>query len=227
MNECLKYQKPDDECMEFAIASHNIDFVCFLHNEYDIKINLDFCYKYYNLPAFFVYFDLSKDYNQMFLSSQHFNLSLIWEYLLANGVDINKTYENNENALHIAAKENLLRFAKFLIAKGINTKSIDIYGNTALHLSVKKNLFEMAKVILSDSSIINMKNGDTNTAAHQSVINKNFPMLKLLIEHGADLNAKVLLFLFIFINGLLDSISFHVYNCFIIFSFFYYLSLFF
>ncbi|EAY17073.1 hypothetical protein TVAG_297520 [Trichomonas vaginalis G3] len=34
MNQCLKVQSPDYKCMDFAIISHNIDFVSFLKNEY-------------------------------------------------------------------------------------------------------------------------------------------------------------------------------------------------
>ncbi|EAX96681.1 hypothetical protein TVAG_489640 [Trichomonas vaginalis G3] len=40
MSECLKYQTPDYKCMEYAIVSHNIDFVTFLMNEYNIAIYL-------------------------------------------------------------------------------------------------------------------------------------------------------------------------------------------
>ncbi|EAY19870.1 hypothetical protein TVAG_129780 [Trichomonas vaginalis G3] len=43
MSECLKHQKPKRECMIYAIASHNIDFVTFLMNEFNININLNYC----------------------------------------------------------------------------------------------------------------------------------------------------------------------------------------
>ncbi|EAY10616.1 hypothetical protein TVAG_282160 [Trichomonas vaginalis G3] len=43
MNECLKYQKPNEKCMEYAIITHNIDFVTFLMYEYNIKIDLNYC----------------------------------------------------------------------------------------------------------------------------------------------------------------------------------------
>ncbi|EAY18652.1 hypothetical protein TVAG_062570 [Trichomonas vaginalis G3] len=49
MSECLKYQKPDDDCMKYAIISHNIDFVTFLMNEYNIEIDLFYCGLYNNL----------------------------------------------------------------------------------------------------------------------------------------------------------------------------------
>ncbi|EAX70032.1 hypothetical protein TVAG_016350 [Trichomonas vaginalis G3] len=43
MSECLKYQEPNKESMEYAIVSHNIDFVTFLMNEYNLEIKLSYC----------------------------------------------------------------------------------------------------------------------------------------------------------------------------------------
>ncbi|EAY22031.1 hypothetical protein TVAG_456660 [Trichomonas vaginalis G3] len=57
MSEYLKYQKPSKECMEYAIISHNIDFVTFLMNECSIDINLEFHGIYNNLESFLVSFD--------------------------------------------------------------------------------------------------------------------------------------------------------------------------
>ncbi|EAY10426.1 hypothetical protein TVAG_271170 [Trichomonas vaginalis G3] len=49
ISECLKYQKPNDICMKYAIASHNIDFVTFLMNEHQLGIKIDSCCHYNNL----------------------------------------------------------------------------------------------------------------------------------------------------------------------------------
>ncbi|EAY09665.1 hypothetical protein TVAG_060410 [Trichomonas vaginalis G3] len=57
MSECLKHQKPNYECMEYAIISHNIDFVTFLMNEYIIGIDPFACKKYNNLDSFLVFCD--------------------------------------------------------------------------------------------------------------------------------------------------------------------------
>ncbi|EAX97229.1 hypothetical protein TVAG_196730 [Trichomonas vaginalis G3] len=57
MNECLKVIIPDNLCMKYAIISHNIDFVTFLMNEHNIKINLELCSQYNNLQSFLVYLD--------------------------------------------------------------------------------------------------------------------------------------------------------------------------
>ncbi|EAX94852.1 hypothetical protein TVAG_049210 [Trichomonas vaginalis G3] len=57
MSECLKYQTPNNDCMKYAIISHNIDFVTFLMNEYNIKIDFYYCRIYNNLDSLLVYFD--------------------------------------------------------------------------------------------------------------------------------------------------------------------------
>ena len=52
MSECLKYQTPDSFCMEYAIISHNIDFVTFLMYEYNIKIDVEsVSYTHLTLPT--------------------------------------------------------------------------------------------------------------------------------------------------------------------------------
>ncbi|EAY07698.1 hypothetical protein TVAG_273820 [Trichomonas vaginalis G3] len=61
MSECLKCHKPDKECMEYAIMSHNIDFVTFLMNEHEIPIDVDDCIRYDNIQAFLIHYDQTND----------------------------------------------------------------------------------------------------------------------------------------------------------------------
>ncbi|EAY08429.1 hypothetical protein TVAG_354880 [Trichomonas vaginalis G3] len=83
MSECLKYQEPYEECMKYAIISHNIDFVTFLMNEYDIEIHLGYCADYNNLES--KYFDQTNDIwhiNKCFIFSLMFGISSLCEYFL-------------------------------------------------------------------------------------------------------------------------------------------------
>ena len=59
-----------------------------------------------------------------------------------------------------------------------------------------------------------------------AIESNSIEIVKFLVENGADVNMKITFFLFIFINVLLHSHSFHIYQCFMEFSFFSYLSLF-
>ncbi|EAX99914.1 hypothetical protein TVAG_159340 [Trichomonas vaginalis G3] len=78
LSECLKHQKPDGECMKYAIISHNIDFVTFLMNEHNIKIDLLACGQYKNLESFLVYFDQKNDINKYFVVSTLFDVPFSW-----------------------------------------------------------------------------------------------------------------------------------------------------
>ncbi|EAY13372.1 hypothetical protein TVAG_424030 [Trichomonas vaginalis G3] len=89
MSECLKYQTPDSECMRYAIISHNIDFVTFLMNEYNIEIDLGYCGFYNNVESFLVHFDQTNDINKCFVYSWIFNIPSILEYFLLHGANIN------------------------------------------------------------------------------------------------------------------------------------------
>ncbi|EAY00007.1 hypothetical protein TVAG_029110 [Trichomonas vaginalis G3] len=103
MSECLKYQKPDKYCMRYAIISHNIDFVTFLMNEYNLKIDLKDCGWFNNLESFLVYFDQTNDINQCFIYSSIFGIPSLFDYFLSHGANINEKDEFGKTAFHIAA----------------------------------------------------------------------------------------------------------------------------
>ncbi|EAY10925.1 hypothetical protein TVAG_260100 [Trichomonas vaginalis G3] len=104
MSECLKIQEPDYDCMEYAIISHNIDFVTFLMNVYNIEIDLFYCGWFNNLESFLVYFDQTNDINKCFVDSAMFDTPSLLEYFLSHGANINEKDNNGRTALHIAVK---------------------------------------------------------------------------------------------------------------------------
>ncbi|EAY03496.1 hypothetical protein TVAG_450690 [Trichomonas vaginalis G3] len=150
MSECLKYQKPDEACMGYAIISHNIDFVTFLMNEHNIKIDLEYCGKYKNLESFLVYFDQTNDINKCFVQSVMFNISSLCEYFLSHGANINEKY-NEKTALFYAAEFNSKETAKLLISKGANINE-KYYGETLLCYAAEYNI-GCPKVRLAQRSI--------------------------------------------------------------------------
>ena len=151
MSECLKYQTPDKKYMKYAIISHNIDFVTFLMNEYDLEIDLDYCVKFKNLESFLVYFDQTNDFNQCFINSAWFNIPSLLEYFLSHELNINEKDEGGRTALHVAAESNSKETAEVLISHGININEKDKDGKRLFILQSKiivkkqpKFLFHMA-----------------------------------------------------------------------------------
>ncbi|EAY10228.1 ankyrin repeat protein, putative [Trichomonas vaginalis G3] len=190
MMECLKYQKPDKECMEHAIISHNIDFVTFLMNEYNIEIDLKYCGVYNNLESFLVYFDQTNDFNQYFINSARFNIPSLLEYFISHGININEKDNDGQTALHNAAITNSKETVEFLISHGANINEKDNAGETALHKAAIMNSKETVEFLISHGANINEKNNAGKTALHLALICESKETVELLISQGANINEK-------------------------------------
>ncbi|EAY10590.1 ankyrin repeat protein, putative [Trichomonas vaginalis G3] len=184
MSECFKYQEPDEECMKYAIISHNIDFVTFLMNEYNIEIDLRICGLYKNLECFLVYFDQTNDINKCFVYSPIFNIRSLIEYFLSHGANINEKDENGVTALHYAAENNSKETAEVLISHGANINEKNKNGVTALHYAALNNSKETAEVLISHGANINEKDENGVTALHYAALNNSKETAEVLISHG-------------------------------------------
>ncbi|EAX97155.1 hypothetical protein TVAG_116730 [Trichomonas vaginalis G3] len=190
MSECLKYQTPEEECMEYAIISHNIDFVTFLMNEYNIEIDLYDCGWYCNLESFLVYFDQTNDIGKCFINSAMFNITSLCEYFLSNGININEKDKSGETALHKVVSNNSKETAELLISHGININEKDGNGETALHIAVKYNYKEIVELLISQGININEKDNKGKTALHYAAESNSKETAELLISHGININEK-------------------------------------
>ncbi|EAX98933.1 hypothetical protein TVAG_242980 [Trichomonas vaginalis G3] len=190
MSECLKYQKPNKECMEYAIISHNIDFVTFLMYEYNLEIGLFYCAQYNNLESFLVYFDQTNDVDRCLFYSAMFIIPSLYEYFLSKGANINEKDKNGETALHIAVRHNSKEAAELLISHGANINEKDEYGETALHIAARHNSKEIAKLLISHGANINEKDKYGKIALHIAAMFNSKEAAELLISHGANINEK-------------------------------------
>ncbi|EAX99507.1 ankyrin repeat protein, putative [Trichomonas vaginalis G3] len=191
MSECLKYRKPDEKCMEYAIISHNIDFVTFLMNEYNININLDYCRLHKNLDSFLVYFDQTNAVDKCFINSIMFCIPSLCKYFLSNGANINEKDKDGYSALYIVTLYNYKEMIELLISHGININEKDKNGYTALHFAARKyNRKEMIEILLSHGANINEKDTDGNTALHIATFYNYKETVELLLSHGANINEK-------------------------------------
>ncbi|EAY17331.1 hypothetical protein TVAG_266940 [Trichomonas vaginalis G3] len=190
MSECLKHQTPNVYCMEYAIISHNIDFVTFLMNEYNVQIDLECCGIYHNLESFLVYFDQTNNINKSFIYSTMFDIPSLWEYFILHGANINEKYVNGDSILHKAAWRNNKKLIELLISHGVNINAKGEKGRTALHIAVNNNKKEIVELLLLNGANINEKCENLRTALHIAVL-KNFKEIaELLLSHGANINEK-------------------------------------
>ncbi|EAX96987.1 hypothetical protein TVAG_011360 [Trichomonas vaginalis G3] len=189
MSECLKNQRPDKECMEYAIISHNIDFVTFLMNEYNININLEGCAKFNNLESLLVYFDQTNDVNKCFLYSAILNIPSLLEYFLSHIANINER-ENGKAALLYAAELNSKEIAELLLSHGADINQKDMDRQTSLHYAASYNYKGTAELLISHGANINEKDQYGQTALHVAASYNYKETAELLISHGANINEK-------------------------------------
>ncbi|EAX92377.1 ankyrin repeat protein, putative [Trichomonas vaginalis G3] len=188
MSECLKSQKPNNQCMRNAIISHNIDFVTFLMNEFNIEINLDICLDHKNLESFLVYFDQTNDINKCFVYLPIFGIRSLIEYFLSLGANINEKDKYGNTALHIAAWNNSKETTEVLISHGANVNEKGQNGKTPLHNASYKNSKEIAELLISFGANVNEKDEYGNTALHIAADCSSKETAEVLISHGANVD---------------------------------------
>ncbi|EAY16918.1 hypothetical protein TVAG_150690 [Trichomonas vaginalis G3] len=155
MSECLKYHVPDNNCMKYAIISHNIDFVTFLMNEYNMEINLTYCAEYNNLESFLVYFDQTNDIDKCFIYSPLFNIPSLCEYFLSLGVDINVENDDGITSIDMAISSDHIEIVELLLSHGVNVNAKDGNGDTLLDVAKEYQCKEIYELLLSRGAINN------------------------------------------------------------------------
>ncbi|EAY17358.1 ankyrin repeat protein, putative [Trichomonas vaginalis G3] len=189
ISECLKVIRPNRHCMVNAIKSHNIDFVTYLRNEFEIEIGLSTCAYYKNLRAFLVYLDLTNDINTCFIYSPLFQIQSLCEYLLSQGVDF-RSKDEARSALFSALRSNRLEFVNLLISLGADIKAQNNYDQTPLVSAVESNNIKIIELLISHGAEINVANKWGIYPIQKAIARQNKEIVELLISHGADINVK-------------------------------------
>ncbi|EAY17848.1 hypothetical protein TVAG_010720 [Trichomonas vaginalis G3] len=184
LNECLKFQVPDQECMEYAIISFNIDFVTFLNTEYELEIDLNICRLWRNFQAFFIHLDISNDIENCFVVSTIFSPSLL-EYFISQGVDVNATDNKlHRTALKMAALTGNKEAITLLVSHGAKINSIDLNGGSILDYVAPSCDKELIEFFIENGADI------TSTNLHSAANSNNYVCAEILISHGVNVNSK-------------------------------------
>ncbi|EAY13430.1 hypothetical protein TVAG_205980 [Trichomonas vaginalis G3] len=192
MSECLKYNEPYGDIMKYAIISHNIDFVTFLMNEYNISIDLECCVEYNNLESFLVAFDQNFSLNHIdecFYYSTTFNIPPLWEYFLSLGANINAKFEDGFTALYNASRNDEKETVEFLLSHGANPDEEDLIGDTALLYAIYLENKEIIELLLLHGADVK-QNRSNKLPLHRAASQSTKEIVELIISYGANVNVK-------------------------------------
>ncbi|EAY00818.1 ankyrin repeat protein, putative [Trichomonas vaginalis G3] len=194
LNECLKYQKPNEKCMKYAIISHNIDFVTFLMNEYNLQIDINYCAKFKNISAFFVYMNEKFDMNSIdspncFYCSLLFAIpSLVNFFFLKSNKFIEKI--DKQKAISITINNKCYELIELIASIGANLDKQKENGKTFLHQAAERNDLELINELISQGANMNAKDVLGKTALHYATIHNHIDSVQALLSRGAKVCLK-------------------------------------
>ncbi|EAY14432.1 hypothetical protein TVAG_426250 [Trichomonas vaginalis G3] len=191
ISKCVKKKCITWECMKYAIIAHNVDFVTYLLNEYNIEINLNDCVAFQNIPAFLVNFDKTKEINKCLAFSSMFNYIPLCEFFISHGVDINARGRDGTTAFLKAFECDSKTIMEFLISRNADFNISNHYTHqTALHLAVIKNRKDLVEFLISHGANINVIDLNGLTPLFYSIQQNNEEIKDLLMSNGASIDFK-------------------------------------
>lgn len=123
-----------------------------------------------------------------FSTNEHWELyKNIINFLLENGLDINKQDNFGQTALFLASANEDPSFAEFLINNGADVNIPSKKDGAPIHLAASANNIAIAELLLASGADIHDKNSvQWDTPLHYAATEGNTEMIKFLLERGAN-----------------------------------------
>ncbi|EAX91220.1 ankyrin repeat protein, putative [Trichomonas vaginalis G3] len=189
VNQSLKDVDPSDLSMEYAVISHNSDFIVYLQNE-NCKINPKFCLQSSNLFGLILYHEQSKNHNEFYVDLTYFGLNLMFtDYEFQQEMVSVKNCEG-KTVLHYFTIANNVILLQTMIDLNIDINAKDDFNWSALHYATKYNCIDAVNILLDNKAIVNIEDGDRFRPLHKAAEYNNTEILSILIDHGASIHDK-------------------------------------
>lgn len=110
--------------------------------------------------------------------------------LLTCGLSIYLTDDDDNTALHYAARKGDYEVACLLLQHGADANAKNTSGETALHITIEHDLYDLACLLIDYGVDLESKTFDSKcTALHTAVETKNTKITSLLVKRHANINA--------------------------------------
>ena len=126
----------------------------------------------------------------------HLKAAILWnsdciELLLNNDASLTvKSYADQQNALHIAAKFGCQRALSILLKHTHDINACDHYGHTPLHLALQYGQFSCAHLLIDNDAKLDTQNILGDTLLHTAIRHHHTELVSKLIHLGIDINLK-------------------------------------
>ncbi|EAX96673.1 hypothetical protein TVAG_489550 [Trichomonas vaginalis G3] len=189
MSECLKVVQPNANTMRYAIISHNIDFVSFLVNEYNLPVDSHYYYDYDNLEAFFITLDHDKNFKERLCDAMHFRIPSLCKYFILHGADLNqRDHFCNDGGypIHLAVQYNMKEIVELLLSHHVSIECETLIKVVKpIEIAVDEKNIEIIELLLSYGAKPTAKSLDL------AIYRNSKEIVEILISHGANVNEEL------------------------------------
>ena len=147
-----------EECLETSVKYHRYELTNWLLENYKCKpFPLSKCIEYYNIDAFFYFFEHGHSLNEItefegwtcLHSASHIGSLPIVQYLIEKDANLEEKDFEKRTPLHVASEFGHLAIVQYLIEKGANIEAKDCDLKTPLHYASKGGHTHVVKYLVS------------------------------------------------------------------------------
>jgi ankyrin repeat protein len=147
-------------------------------------------------PFAYVDYHIHPQYDVLHVALEHDADDILREIIKRNFFDLNKKYNDCENAIYKSVRNNSPKTLSILIDNGANINVIDECdgdnGNSPLSWAVMERSLDAAKILIKHGADVNRIEEDMHTVLGVACFTYenegSFEIIKLLVENGADVN---------------------------------------
>lgn len=146
----------------------------------------------------FAYVDshIHPQYDVLYVALEHDADDILREIIKRNFFDLNKKYNDCENAIYTSVRNNSPKTLSILVDNGADIHVIDEcegdIGNSPLSWAVMERSLEAAKILIKNGADVNRIEDDMHTVLGVACFTYenegSYEIIKLLVEKGADVN---------------------------------------
>lgn len=147
-------------------------------------------------PFAYVDYHIYPQYDVLYVALEYDADVILREIIRRKFFDLDKKYNDCENAIYTSVRNNSPKTLNLLIENGINIHVLDEcegnVGNSPLSWAVMERSLDAAKILIKHGADVNRIEDDMHTVLGVACFTYekegSFDIIKLLVENGADVN---------------------------------------
>lgn len=192
INECLQYQKPNNDTMNEIIKIHDFEMAVSFEQMYGLEIPVNIVADYLDIRLFCYLMSTANNFDIYFLHCFSFRLLELFDDILRLKPSLETRNENNTTPLFFAAKFNFVNAITKLIKLGTKVNTTNKYNLTPIFFAAVYNNVEAISILILHGANVNIDVGNGGTPFYYAAFNHSIEAMTILAKSGARINTRYL-----------------------------------